>query len=211
MIDGSTRALVLAPHTDDGELGVGGAVAKWVEMGVEVHWLTFSGCEESVVPGFEPDDLRREQYESLSRLGIPRARTQVLDFPVRRFNDRRQDVLQILIETLRESSPNLVLAPDLTDIHQDHRVVAEEAVRAFKRTNLLGYESAWNQADFCSRAFVHLEHRHVAAKLDALAAYRSQSSRPYFDPEFTLSQLRYHGVRAGCGYAEALNVIRLQL
>ncbi len=36
MIDGWKRVLVLAPHTDDGEFGAGGTIARLVEGGAEV-------------------------------------------------------------------------------------------------------------------------------------------------------------------------------
>lgn len=40
------RALVLAPHTDDGELGAGGTLAKMIEAGVEVYYAAFSTAEQ---------------------------------------------------------------------------------------------------------------------------------------------------------------------
>lgn len=46
------------------------------------------------------------------------------------------------------------------------------------------------------------------AKLDALKCYQSQSDRPYADPDFLRSQVRYHGVQPGGTYAETFNVLR---
>ena len=42
MIETWKRVLVLAPHTDDGEFGCGGTMARLVEAGVEVHYQAFS-------------------------------------------------------------------------------------------------------------------------------------------------------------------------
>ena len=42
MIDGLSRVLVLAPHTDDGEFGCGGAMARLVESGADVRQIAFS-------------------------------------------------------------------------------------------------------------------------------------------------------------------------
>ena len=36
------KVLVLAPHTDDGELGCGGTVARLLEESCEVHFAVFS-------------------------------------------------------------------------------------------------------------------------------------------------------------------------
>lgn len=44
------KVLVLAPHTDDAELGCGGSIAKFVEEGREVHVVSFSIAEDSLLP-----------------------------------------------------------------------------------------------------------------------------------------------------------------
>ena len=49
------NVLVLAPHTDDGELGCGGFIAKLIELGSKVTYAAFSTAEESVPEGFPKD------------------------------------------------------------------------------------------------------------------------------------------------------------
>ena len=51
------KILLLSPHTDDGELGCGGTVAKLIEQGKEVFYVAFSACEQSVLPQFPKDIL----------------------------------------------------------------------------------------------------------------------------------------------------------
>ncbi len=41
-----SSVLVLAPHTDDGELGCGGFLSKLIEHGVSVTYVAFSTEEE---------------------------------------------------------------------------------------------------------------------------------------------------------------------
>ena len=41
------RILVISPHTDDGELGCGGSIAKFVDEGKEVFYAALSTCEKS--------------------------------------------------------------------------------------------------------------------------------------------------------------------
>ena len=48
------RILVLAPHTDDAELGAGGSMTKWLEAGVDLHVAVFSTAEESLPNGSAP-------------------------------------------------------------------------------------------------------------------------------------------------------------
>ena len=58
---GWQRALVLAPHTDDGEFGCGGTMARLVEEGTDVRYVAFSIATRSLPEGFAPDTLARMQ------------------------------------------------------------------------------------------------------------------------------------------------------
>ena len=44
--------LVLAPHTDDGELGLGGTINKLIQLGKKVTYVAFSTAQQSVPKGF---------------------------------------------------------------------------------------------------------------------------------------------------------------
>jgi len=208
MLPGRSTVLVLAPHTDDGELGAGGTIARWTEEGHDIHYVAFSACQSSIPDGWPSDVLRGEVAEATKHLGILPDRLRVLDFEVRRFAQDRQDILQTMVELNRELEPGLVLLPSAEDLHQDHQVVANEGLRAFKRTSILSYEIAWNNIAFRTTSFVTLEERHIQAKIDALECYKSQAHRPYANPEFLRSQVRYHGVQAGVAYAETFDVLR---
>ena len=48
---GWRRALVLAPHTDDGEFGAGGTMARLADEGVEVRYVAFSIATRSLPEG----------------------------------------------------------------------------------------------------------------------------------------------------------------
>lgn len=200
--------LVLAPHTDDGELGAGASIAKWTAEGKDIYYVAFSACQTAIPDGWPEDVLRSEVSTATLQLGIPDDRLRVLDFDVRLFARDRQDILQAMVELNRDLAPDLVLMPAVDDLHQDHSVVAHEGLRAFKRTSILSYEIAWNNISFRTSCFVALTEEHVAAKLRALDAYKSQADRPYANPEFLVSQMRYHGVQAGVTYAETFDVLR---
>jgi LmbE family N-acetylglucosaminyl deacetylase len=200
--------LVLAPHTDDGELGAGASVARWAGDGHDIHYVAFSACQTAIPDGWPEDVLRDEVAAATSELGIPGDRLRVLDFDVRLFARDRQDILQAMVELNRELAPDLVLMPAPDDLHQDHSVVAQEGLRAFKRTSILAYEIAWNNISFRTSCFVALEDEHVTAKLRALECYKSQAQRPYANPDFLVAQMRYHGVQAGVQFAETFDVLR---
>ncbi len=209
MLAGLERALVLAPHTDDGEFGCGGTMARLVEAGCEVRYVAFSIATKSLPDGFPPDTLAREVREATAELGIPAARLAVHDFEVRTFPEHRQEILELLIELWEDWPPDAVLQPCLGDIHQDHQVVAAEGLRAFKRTSVLGYEIPWNSMTFTNQAFVALERRHIERKVAALARYESQQHRNYANPEYIWNLALTRGIAVGREYAEAFEVYRV--
>jgi LmbE family N-acetylglucosaminyl deacetylase len=208
-MNGWKRALVLAPHTDDGEFGCGGTMARLVEEGAEVRYVAFSIATRSLPDGFAADTLAREVREATGELGIPPANLTVHDFDVRTFPDHRQEILELLIELWTEWEPDLVFQPSLHDIHQDHQTVAAEGLRAFKRTTILGYEIPWNNLDFAYQAYFALEAKHVERKEAALAKYASQHHRRYANPEYIWNLARTHGINVNREYAEVFQVYRL--
>src|SRR5207302_8619598 len=135
------RVLVLAPHTDDGEFGAGGTMTRLVEEGAEVRYVAVSSATRSLPEGFPPDTLAREVKEATAELGIHEERLTVHDFDVRTFPEHRQDILEVLVALWDEWQPDVVFQPSLHDVHQDHQTIAEEGLRALKRTTILGYES----------------------------------------------------------------------
>ena len=208
MIDAVRTALVLAPHTDDGEFGCGGTMARLVEQGVDVRQIAFSTASRSLPPGFAPDTLAHESRAASAALGLAPAALTVHDFEVRTFPDVRQEILELLIEVARDFEPDVVLLPTTGDIHQDHATIAVEGLRAFKRTTVLGYEIPWNQFRFHKQAYVTLEERHLAAKAAALGCYASQAHRNYANEEYIRNLARTHGIEIGRTYAECFEVVR---
>jgi len=208
VISNFKNVFVLAPHTDDGELGAGGTIAKLIEAGASVFYLAFSTAEASVPDGFAKDILKTEVIDATTILGIPKANVRIFNYEVRKLNYARQEILEDLISMRKEIMPDLVLIPSLHDIHQDHSTVAKEGLRAFKNTTILGYELLWNNLTFDTTSFVALEKRHVDLKVRALAAYRSQFGRNYMSEDFILSLAKIRGVQSSLNYAESFEVVR---
>jgi LmbE family N-acetylglucosaminyl deacetylase len=204
----SKTVLVLAPHTDDGEFGCGGTVAKFVAQGSRVVYVAFSAAEQSVLPHLPRDILRIEVRKATAALGISNRDCVVFDFEVRRFPEMRQQILDKLIELDREYKPDTVFLPSVNDTHQDHQTIAQEGFRAFKRTTMLGYEVPWNNLDFRTSCFVEISNADLDAKIMALSKYESQKHRTYADAEFIRSLALTRGVQIGKRYAETFEVVR---
>lgn len=202
------RILVLAPHTDDGEFGCGGSIAKFIEEGSHVYYVAFSIAEESVPDGFPKNILDLEVREATGILGIPSANLIVLRYSVRKFSYVRQEILEDLVRIKKDIRPDLVILPSPHDLHQDHHTVAVEGMRAFKQVSMLGYEVPWNNMTFNNQAFVKLKKSHLELKIKALEAYKSQSGRSYATADFVRSLAVTRGIQIGTEYAEAFEVMR---
>lgn len=208
-----SRALFIAPHTDDVELGCGATLARCVEECETVDVVVFSTAIESLPEGSAPDRLRTEFLRAMEEYAIPAERVHVFDFQVRRLNYSRQEVLEELVRLRTALDPTIVFTPSGGDVHQDHQVVHNESLRSFKAVTMLGYELPWNNFHFENRVFVRVDERHLDTKLRALQAYKSQieKNRGYFDAEFIKGLARVRGIQQGVLYSEAFELITLKV
>jgi N-acetylglucosamine malate deacetylase 1 len=200
------KVLVVSPHTDDGELGCGGSIAKFVDEGYEVDYVALSCCEKSVPPEYPRDILSREVKEATKILGI--SQPILFSFEVREFPKLRQEILDTLIRLRNKIQPDIVFTPSRFDTHQDHKTTVEETMRAFKKCTLLGYEQPWNNITFNTLAFIPLKEEYVSKKVDALNCYKTQKGRAYLNEDFVRGLAVTRGTQIEEKYAEAFEVIK---
>ena len=129
------KVLVLAPHTDDGEFGCGGTIARFVEDGKQVYYAAFSVCEDSVPEGYPRNILEIEVKQATKVLGVKPENLLIYRYPVRYHPQNRQAILQNLVDIKSDIEPDLVFMPSPNDIHQDHHTMFREGLRAFKPTS----------------------------------------------------------------------------
>jgi len=205
-----SKILVLSPHIDDGEIGAGGTIAKFVEEGKEIYYVAFSSCEISVPKVFPEDVLKIECKRATEIIGIKAENVILLDYEVRTFPLHRQEILDDIIALNKQIKPDLVLVPSSNDIHQDHQTVYREALRAFKKTSTIwGYEHPWNNLTFTTDIFVRLEGKHIEKKIEAMKQYKSQDFRPYFDEKYIKALAYTRGTQVDYPFAETFELIRL--
>lgn len=202
------KIFILAPHTDDGELGCGGTIARLVEEGAEVFYIAFSTADKSVPAEFPPNQLEIEVRAATEILGIASDHLFIYNYEVRKLNYVRQEILESLMTLRKELDPDIIFIPSVRDIHQDHSTVAQEAIRAFKTKTIYGYELIWNNIDFKTNAFIVLQEKHVNKKIEALKAYQTQSGKDYLNPDFIRSLAVVRGTQIGKKFAEAFELVR---
>jgi LmbE family N-acetylglucosaminyl deacetylase len=206
------RVLILSPHTDDAELGAGGFISKLIEEGTVVFWVVFSSAEESLPSNLPKDTLAQEFFAVMNHLNLRKSNYNVLKYKVRKLHENRQDILEYLVKLRNDFNPELVLGPSLNDFHQDHQVVCQEMIRAFKTyCSILCYELPWNHLEFNSGYFVKLEEKHINNKVDMLKYYESQRivNRHYFSEDFIRGHAYSKGAQVNAKYAEAFDVIKI--
>lgn len=205
------RVLVVSPHTDDGELGCGGTISKFIDEGKEVFYTALSACEKSVPKGYPKDILKKEVHDALDILGIPVKNRFIFNFENRIFPSIRYEIFETLENLSKEIKPDLVLVPEINDTHQDHSTTVEEAIRAFRRDNgsLISYELPWNNLSFKTSFFVKLDEAHIERKIRALSCYKTQQDKRYFSDKFILSMAEARAAQINTKFAEAFNVIKI--
>jgi LmbE family N-acetylglucosaminyl deacetylase len=193
------KVLILSPHPDDILFGCGATVNKFIEEGKEVYCVVFSYNDQGFNQG--------EMENSILALGIKRENLIIWDYKVRSFWENRQNILEDLLKLRATIAPDLVLCHSRSDRHQDHKVVCEEAFRAFKEVSIWGYELPWNCRDFKADIFVPLNRRHLDAKLKALSFIESQGERRYYSSKRREANLIANGERCGKDFAEVFESI----
>ena len=201
--------LILSPHTDDGEFGCGGSIARFVSERKEVFYVAFSTAEKSVPPEYPHDILKTEVKEATRILGIRKENLILFDYITREFPSNRQPILDDILALKKELKPDMVMLPSTYDTHQDHQVVVQEGFRTFKDTTMMGYEMPRNNLSFPTNVFVALTERELRIKIKAIECYRSQAGKYLFSLKELykiLAQLR--GTQVGLEYAETFEAIR---
>lgn len=207
--------IVVAPHPDDAELGMGGAILKMISDGVKVGILDLTSGEPTP---FGSVEIRQKETASATEiLGVEWRRN--LGLPNRSL-EPTLDHRKLIAEVFRETRPRWIFAPYWEDAHPDH-LAATELVDAARFWSKLTKSDMTGEPFHPERIYnyycVHLKMTPQPAfvldisefwetKLQAIAAYHSQfvEGRPQ-QPSF-LDRLRdeaaYWGKTIGVRYGE---------
>ena len=139
-----SKAMVVIPHPDDGEISCGGAVAKWASAGCEVVFVLCTNGDkgsgdEEMTPARLAPVREEEQLNAAKALGVKEV--VFLRHPDGELEDDRQFRGE-LVREIRRHAPDVVFCFDpyrRTHAHRDHRIsgqVAMDAVFPFARDHL---------------------------------------------------------------------------
>jgi bacillithiol biosynthesis deacetylase BshB1 len=208
--------LIVAPHPDDAELGVGGTILLLQSQGARVGVLDLTDGEPT--PHGSPEIRRQETEAATAILGL--AWRGNLGLPNRRL-EADLAARAKLAGVIREQRPRFLFAPYWEDTHPDH-VAASALVDAARFWAKLTKSDLPGEPHFPHRIFyyfsVHLRLHpkpsfvldvtpYLETKMKAIACYRSQfiTGRPATPPTILddlRDRARYWGWAIGTGHGE---------
>ncbi len=121
-----TKILVIGPHPDDQEAGMGGTIARLAADGHDVLLLDMTNGEPT--PLGDPATRAREAAhaaEILSAPGTP-VRRRLLGLP-NRFVEHTVEARHAVAGVIREHQAQILFIPFFEDAHPDHRAVTRIA------------------------------------------------------------------------------------
>jgi len=190
--------LAIGAHPDDIEIGAGGTLLGLAlsRTQLRAHYLVLTGTPE-----------RQQEAMAAASEFLPGAELSLglCELPEGRLPAAWHEVKDTIEEVTRSFSPDVVIAPQPGDAHQDHRTVAEIVPTVFRDQLYLGYEIPKWDGDFCRPSmYVPLSAELARRKTELLhKCFPSQRHRDWWDDEVFLGLARLRGMECHQPYAEA--------
>lgn len=198
------KVFFIGAHPDDIEIGCGGLISN-IHGLAEVFCFTLSDNQKNSALM----NVTQEEYKSMDILGVPGDHVFINKFETRRFMHSRQEILEYLIEINKKYRPEIVFVHSKSDLHQDHGVVTDETMRAFRGTTVFGYDVIRSSQGFFPSFLVEISEKDVNNKIKSLQAYQTYADKYYFDPDLTKAILIRNGALCERAYAEGFDILRM--
>lgn len=207
--NGALQILCLGCHSDDIEIGCGGAILRLASERSDCmfHWAVFSAI------GIRGTEARNAaiQFVEPSRLRLA-ALGQFADGFMPFFGAEIKAVFEDLKRTI---SPDLIFTHNKNDAHQDHRLIADLTWNTFRDHLIFEYEIPKYDGDMGRpEVFIPLSLDICRKKAEIIVAtFKSQNNKRWFKTETFLSLMRLRGMEcnAPSGYAEAFYARKISL
>lgn len=192
--------LAIGAHPDDIEIAAGGTLLGIAESqpGLRAHYVVVTGS---------PDRQLEARYAATEFMPGADLTVELHDLPEGRLPARWGRVKDLLEEVARSYTPDVIIAPQPDDAHQDHRTIAEILPTVFRDQLTLGYEIPKWDGDFGRPAmYFPMSTDAVRRKLELLhKCFPSQRSRDWWDDEVFRGLARLRGMECRAPYAEAFS------
>lgn len=193
--------LCLGAHSDDIEIGAGGALLTWIGAGVEVDvcWCVLSAA------GARAEEAKASAAAFLA--GAEKKKIVLGNFKDGFFPYEGNEVKAWFEELKEQAQPDVILTHRRDDAHQDHREISQLTWNAFRDHLILEYEiPKWDGDLGQPNVYLPLTASTLERKIELLNEhFGSQRSKHWFDAETFRGLARVRGMecRAPTRYAEA--------
>lgn len=201
--------LCLGAHSDDIEIGCGGAVLRWLAEVRELHvtWVVLSA------PGERAMEARRSAKALLA--GAASVEVVIGDFSDAHFPSETARLKAFLSDIAQRTTADLVLTHRLEDRHQDHRTVGELTWQTWRDHLVLEYEIPKYEGDLGQpNVYVPLPAETAQRKVQHLMThFGTQRSKGWFAEATFQGLMALRGIecRAPSGQAEAFHARKVVL
>ena len=199
-LTGVRTVIAVGAHPDDIEIAAGGALLSIAEAvpGVRVHYVLCTGTP-----------ARQAEARAAAAACLPGADLSLAlhNLPDGRLPGHWAQVKQILQESAAAVDADLVLVPSQHDAHQDHRLIGELALSAFRDQLVLHYEiPKWDGDLGRPNVYLPLTDDVARRKVELLhASFPSQKAHDWWDDEVFFGIMRMRGMECRSRYAEAFH------
>ena len=201
--------LCLGAHSDDIEIGAGGTILSWIEMGVKLHvrWCVLSA------PG--PRAAEAEASAASFLNGTTATEIEICQFRDGFFPYQGGDIKDWMEGLKHRVSPDVIFTHRRDDAHQDHREISQLTWNCFRDHLILEYEiPKWDGDLGQPNLYCALTETVFNRKVQLLlATFSSQRSRDWFNADSFRALARLRGIecRAPHCYAEGFVARKMSL
>ncbi len=211
LIDIMASILIIAPHPDDAELGMGGTIIKLAQQGHRVHVVDMTNGEPT--PFGSPEIRAREWAAAAKVMGVERTLLGLKNREVQHTIEARH----ALAAVIRKHRADWIFAPYPLDAHPDHVAVtriAEDARFDAKLTKsdipgepyhpkrVIYYFCTHLRMNFTPNFCVDITDT-IDRKIESVKCYASQFvGNSAFVPDMVRTISAYFGSRIGTAHAE---------
>jgi LmbE family N-acetylglucosaminyl deacetylase/tetratricopeptide (TPR) repeat protein len=198
----SKRAvLAIGAHPDDIELGCGGTLSRYKDLGYRVYGMVMTSGEAGKGHANGHRDRKKEATAGAGILGLDDV--WVCDFTDTALADQVNEMKQVIEEKIKQTGAGIIVTQSPFDIHQDHKAVFEATrIAARGDKSLLCYEDVSTESHFAANFFVDITGT-IADKVRAVQAHRTQRDKLYMSPKQITGRASHRGLQTGVKYAEA--------
>jgi LmbE family N-acetylglucosaminyl deacetylase len=186
------QILCLGAHSDDIEIGCGGAILELLRTrrNLHFHWVVFSSGE----------DREREARRSAALFlkGAAKQHVEILNFRNSFFPFEGTQIKEYFESLKDRLSPDLIFTHSRDDLHQDHRVLNQFTWNTWRNHFILEYEIPKYDGDLGSpNFFVPFDRRICDRKIKHLmACFATQRNKQWFTEDTFKGLMRIRGIEA---------------